>query len=93
MTSTLEARLAIEADLEQLYAAAPLRGVGDRDQIREYIEVGEYRLALNDLADVYLEAKTPVTLTLRMLFADPAAKLGMRSGDQWRAVAEILATR
>ena len=65
MALTYEELLSIEADLEQLYEAMPSNEIGDRKQVRRYIDVGEYGLALDDLADIYLEAKKPLTPAIR----------------------------
>jgi hypothetical protein len=93
MALTLEERLSIEADIEHLYAAVLPKTAGEHDQVRRYIDVGEYALALDDLADIWLEWKKPVPPTVRGLFDELATKMGMRYGDEWRAVAEILSAK
>lgn len=93
MALTFEERLANKADLEQLYEAVPSIGAGDLDQVRVYIDVGEYGLALDDLADRYLEAKKLLPPDIRGLFDKLATRMGMKSGDEWRAVAELLSIK
>jgi hypothetical protein len=93
MSLTLEERLSIEADIEWLYEAVPSHAILDRDQARKYIDVGEYGLALDDLAAIYLESKSPVRPEILALFEKLAIKMEMQSGDEWRAVADILSTR
>ena len=93
MALTLEDRLSIETDLELIYKKMPPCAVLYRDQIREYIDVGEYGLALDDLAGIYLDSKTPLRPGILALFERLATKMKMRSGDTWRGVAEILSAR
>jgi len=50
-------------------------------------------LALDDLAAIYLESKSPVRPEILALFEKLAIKMEMQSGDEWRAVADILSTR
>jgi hypothetical protein len=92
MALTPEECRKIEGDLNRLFEAVPSKEIGSHDQIRQYIDVGEYGLALDDLADVYLGDRQSLTPSLRSLFDGLANKMGMKSGDQWQAVAEILAS-
>ena len=93
MVLTFEERLSIEADIERLYEAVPSHAVLDRDQVREYIDVGEYGLALDDLAAIYLDSKIPIRPEIFVLFERLATKMKMRSCNEWRGVAEILSPR
>ncbi len=93
MSLTLEECLLIETDIEQLYEAVPSHAMLNRDQARKYIDAGEYGLALDDLAAIYLESKSPVRPEIFALFEKLAIKMKMQPGDEWRAVADILSTR
>jgi len=82
----------IEAGLEKLYDALAMFAGVNRQQVREYIDVGEYGLALDDLADIHLTTGKPVPADIVQLFDALALKMGMKQGDEWQAVAEIRAT-
>ena len=61
--------------------------------MREYIDVGEYGLALDDLAYIYLQVGKPVPADIIGLFDALATRMDMGQGDEWRAVAEIRTAR
>jgi len=82
----------IEAGLEKLYDASAMFAGVNRQQVREYIDVGEYGLALDDLADVHLKTGKPVPADIVQLFDALAMKMDVKQGDEWQAVAEIRAT-
>lgn len=93
MNLTSEERLLIETGLEQLYREILSNGNVNNSQVRQYINVGEYGLALDDLADLYIATKNPLSSATLVLFDDLATKMKMKSGDEWLAVAEILSTK
>jgi hypothetical protein len=76
--------------LERLYEALADFGRDGRRQVREYIDVGEYGLALEDVAYIYLQsAPKPLSAEIHRLFDELAVKMGMKEGDEWRGVAKI----
>ncbi len=93
MNLTFEERLLVETGLEQLYKEILSNGNVINSQIRQYIDAGEYGLALDDLADLYIETKNPLPSATLVLFDALATKMKMKSGDEWLAVAEILSTK
>ena len=60
-----------------------------RAQIREYIDVGEYGLALDDMACIALESGKPVTVGLRQLFDTAANLMAIKPEDSWNRVDNI----
>jgi len=91
MALTHEDRDWIKAGLEKLYDASAIFAGVNRQQVREHIDVGEYGLALDDLAGIHLKTGKPVPADIVQLFDALAMKMGMKQGDGWQAVAEIRA--
>ena len=93
MKLTLEDRMWIEAGLEELYRGISANIEIDPSQIRKYIDVGEFGLALDELADLYMDIETPVPSATLTVFHALATKMKMTSGDEWQAVLEILSIK
>ncbi len=91
MGMTREDRDWIEAGLNTLCTDAGVVSNADCGQVRKYIDVGEYGLALDDLADIHLATGKPIPPDRRALFDTLAMKMGIRHGDEWQAVAAIRA--
>jgi hypothetical protein len=90
---THEDRDWIEAHLEALYRASTEIAGADHRQVRQYIDVGEYSLALDDLADIQLKSGKPIPPDLIRLFDALATKMDIKPGDGWDAVTELRAVR
>lgn len=79
----------IENGLESLCKAIvnpPDKGYSD---VRQFIYVHEFQLALDLLAHIQLKSDVPPSLETRNLFETLAVKLGMTDGDMWRGVAKV----
>jgi hypothetical protein len=77
----------IEVRLNEIYGRALSGIIGwDHLQVREYIDVCEYGLALDGLAHAYLQHGNPVQSDLRRMFDALAEKMGMKTGDRWTGV-------
>lgn len=79
----------IEIGLESLCKAIvspPDKGYSD---VKEFIYVHEFQLALDLLAHIQLKSGVPLSPETRSLFDALAEKMGMTDGDMWRGVAEV----
>ena len=84
----------LEYNLETLYKQSADFGGNDRRYVREYIDVGEYSLALDNLAYIYARsAPKPLSAEIRQLFNWLAVEMDMRDGDEWEGVAQIRTSR
>ncbi len=79
----------IENGLETLYRALCDGIHEDLSDVREYIDVGEFSLALDLLAHIHLDINKFLTPDKLRLFDALATRMGMRNGDRWRGVAEL----
>jgi hypothetical protein len=87
MPLTQEEAEGIEKCLEQIYACISSEMSGnDQFQIRQYIDVAEYGLALDDMVDVLQEKAKPVAPDLRLLLLEAAGKMGVKPEDGWNGV-------
>lgn len=93
MTLTHQDEEWIENGLETLYSASLKSIPIDHAQVREYIDVQEFGLALDLLAHIQLKSGTPPSSDAMRIFEALATKMGMKPGDEWRGVAEIRANR
>ena len=81
----------IESGLEDLYKSSLAKSKIDHDQVKQYIYVHEFALALDLLAHIQLKSKEPISLKNRAIFEALALKMGMKDGDEWTGVAKIRA--
>lgn len=65
-------------------------GYGD---VKQFIYVHEFGLALDLLAHIQLQSAQPLSPEIRSLIDALAVRMGMKDGDEWRAVAELLTTK
>ncbi len=79
----------IEGELERLCSASMSSSELSHDQVREYIYVHEFQLALDLLAHIQLKSGVPPSPETRRLFDTLAEKMGMTDGDMWQGVAKI----
>ncbi len=80
---------AAKESLELLYAAAAsLRG-DYNDQIRRFIDVGEYGLALDGIADTYITTNAAMPANLFQLFEKLASDMDLSSDPEFSGVAEL----
>lgn len=81
----------IESGLEALYKASVASSNLNHNQVREYIDVGEFGLALDLLAHIQLKSGKFPSSDTRELFEALAMKMGMEEGDEWQGIAKIRA--
>lgn len=62
-----------------------------KDHIWTLINVGEYSLALDEMAAAYINSDQVIPSEVFSTFGDLAAKMGMVHGDEWEAVANLRA--
>lgn len=79
----------IEGGLERLCTVSAASSDLSHDQVREYIHVHEFQLALDLLAHIQLKSGVPLPAEMRTLFEALAEKMGMTDGDMWRGVAKV----
>ena len=80
---------AAQEGLETLYASIePLDGMYNH-QIRKYIDVGEYGLALDGIADVYMTSNVSMPLALFELFDKLATDMDLASDPEYSGVADF----
>ena len=93
MTLTHQDEEWIENGLETLYSASLKSIPVNHAQVREYIDVQEFGLALDLLAHIQLKSGKPVSSDTIRIFEALATRMGMKPGDEWRGVAKIRAAR
>ncbi len=77
------------SQLTWLYRATlPVAGFY-KDQAKEFIEVGEYGLALDTSADAFLQSHTFMPEDLYAVFEDLAKKMKLDRDPEYTAVAEL----
>ena len=82
----------VRSGLLRLCDEASSRGFKwQEDHVHTLIRVGEYSLALDDLAAAYLENTKQISNDILNVFDDLAARMGIVAGDEWEAVAELRA--
>lgn len=79
------------ADLEVLYYVASEIDDWDKDQTATFIKVGEYGLALDEIAYAYLNSATPMPAHLFRIFERLAAAMGMEGDEEYEDVAQLRA--
>ncbi len=80
----------IELGLERLFEQSFGLDSDHRRYVREYIDVGEYGLALDNLAYIFIRlAAKPLPTEIRELFEKLALKMGISDGDEWEGVAKV----
>lgn len=79
------------ADLEILYYAASEIDDWDRDLAEEFIRVGEYGLALDEIAYAYLNSATPMPAHLFQIFERLAVEMEMEGDEDFEDVALLRA--
>jgi len=86
----LDCRKAL-ADLETLYYAASEIDDWDRNQTATFIRVGEYGLALDEIAYAYLDSATPMPGHLFRIFERLAVEMEMEGDAEYADVAQLRA--
>ena len=81
----------ILADLETIYYAVSEIDDWDKNQTVTFIKVGEYGLALDEIAYAYLNSATPMPGHLFRIFERLAVEMGMESGEEYEDVAQLRA--
>ncbi|KAL8931189.1 MAG: hypothetical protein Q9211_007157, partial [Gyalolechia sp. 1 TL-2023] len=90
----VDIRVIVEADKKTVVTGASLKSIPvNHAQVREYIDVQEFGLALDLLAHIQLKSGKPVPSDTMRIFEALATRMGMKAGDEWRGVAEIRAAR
>lgn len=79
------------ADLETLYYAASEIDGWDRNQTATFIRVGEYGLALDEIAYAYLNSSTPMPGRLFQLLEKLAVEMEVDGGEEYGDVARLRA--
>ena len=90
MAITHEQGRALAAKIEALYGRIPSDCGFDLPQIREYIDPGEFQLAVDDMAEVYMTLYRPLPADIYAAFDDLGTGLGMTSGYPWPALLKLL---
>ncbi|HTW73267.1 MAG TPA: hypothetical protein VME47_25540 [Acetobacteraceae bacterium] len=84
MTLTLEQLTKIQSGLKRLLVLAPATCKGRRrEHIREFIDVGEYGLALDELAGEMRRSTRPVPAEAASLVERLATELGIDANDEY----------
>lgn len=81
----------VSADLETLYYAASEIDDWDRNQAATFIKVGEYGLALDEIAYAYLNSATPMPSRLFQVFERLAVEMKMEGDEEYEDVARLRA--
>jgi len=63
----------------------------NKDHVDTLIDVGEYSLALDELASAYINSGKPVSQEISKLFEILATKMQMVPGDEYEGVAALRA--
>ena len=79
------------ADLEILCSAASEIDGWDRNQTATFIRVGEYGLALDEIAYAYLNSSTPMPARLFQIFEKLAVEMEMEGDEEYGDVAQLRA--
>jgi hypothetical protein len=81
-----------ESGILRIFDAAPLCGfTWDKRIVRSLIGAGEWGLALDEMAAAYLSNAKPIPNDILNLFEELATSMKMVPGDEYEAVAELLA--
>ena len=81
----------ILADLEALYYAASEIEGWDKNQAATFIRVGEYGLALEEIAYAYLNSATPMPGHLFQIFERLAVQMELEGDEEYEDVAQLRA--
>ena len=76
-------------DLETLYYATSEIDNWDKDLAAEFIRVGEYGLALDEIAYAYLNSATPMSARLFQIFERLAVEMEMEGDEDFEGVAQL----
>ena len=79
----------IETSLERLCATVIRPSDEGYADVKQFIYVHEFQLALDLLAHIQLKSEVPPSSETRNLFEVLAVKMGMTDGDMWRGVAKL----
>ena len=80
---------ATKEGFEILYASIKSLDRQYNHQIREFIDVGEYGLALDGIADAYMTSSASMPLALFQLFDKLATDMDLASDPEFSGVAEF----
>ena len=80
-----------ESGLQRIFDAAVSNGFEWKDHVRTMIYVGEWALALDEMAAAYLNNNIPIQNDILNLFEELATSMKMVPGDEYEAVAELRA--
>lgn len=81
----------VVADLETLHRAASEIDGWDKQQVATFIQVGEWGLALDDIAYAYLKTGFAMPADLFLLFEKLAVEMEMEGDEDYEAVAQLRA--
>lgn len=81
----------VKSSIDTLSKSAPIPTDEEMRQIQEFLDVGEYDLALDNISHFYLEAGTAVPLAAFDTIERLAAALDTVSDPEYSAVAQLLA--
>lgn len=82
----------VRSGLAALFDAAPVFEGWNPKQTRTYIRVGEYSLALDDLAHAFLDSGKTISPEHFQLFETLAAQMEMETNPEFQGVARLRAT-
>lgn len=81
----------VVADLETLHRAASKIDDWDKDQAETYIRVGEWGLALDEIAYAYLNSGKAMPVDLFQVFEKLAVEMEMEGDEDFEDVAQLRA--
>lgn len=86
-------RMTIVSGLINLYRAVPKVDEWDKNMVEEFIRVGEWELALDEIAGAYLESSTVMPADLFEIFERLAVEINIEENDEglFEDVAELRA--
>ena len=79
----------IESGLETLCKSIVRPSDPGYEDVKQFIYVHEFGLALDLLAHIQLQSAQPLSLEIRSLIDALAVKMGMKDGDEWQGVAKV----
>ena len=79
--------------MEILYTSIEHLNRGYNHQIREYIDEGEYHLALDGIADACTKSNTPMPLAMFELFDELATDIDLASDPEFSDLIEFRKSR
>ena len=75
-------RMNIVSGLVTLYRAAPKVDDWDKNMVEEFIRVGEWELALDEIAGAYLESSAVMPADLFEIFEKLAVEMNIEENDE-----------